>query len=130
MMLDKPIDDVQKIVLSSIRASLSTSITASLAKHNPSLVAEVISKDLIVKLNAYIVAMPTEKICVYHKYPKDWWQAVKERWFPKWAKNKWPIKYVVIDISENKFAVCPHLPCDGSIMHYEWLRDASIKNNA
>jgi len=29
------------------------------------------------------------------KYPADWWQAVKERWFPRWAKKRWPVVYIV-----------------------------------
>jgi hypothetical protein len=28
-------------------------------------------------------------------YPKDWWQAFKDRWFPKWLKWKYPIKLSV-----------------------------------
>ena len=27
------------------------------------------------------------------KYPSDWKEAFKERWFPKWAKRKWPVRY-------------------------------------
>ena len=27
------------------------------------------------------------------KYPRDWWQAVKERWFPKWLLERFPIEY-------------------------------------
>jgi hypothetical protein len=27
------------------------------------------------------------------RYPADWWQAVKERWLPAWAKRRWPIRY-------------------------------------
>lgn len=29
------------------------------------------------------------------RYPKDWWQGVKERWFPQWMKDRWPIEYTV-----------------------------------
>ncbi len=25
-------------------------------------------------------------------HPADWWQMFKERYFPKWAKRRWPIK--------------------------------------
>ena len=24
-------------------------------------------------------------------YPKDWWQAFKERWFTSWMKRRWPV---------------------------------------
>ena len=27
------------------------------------------------------------------KYPADWWQAVKDRWFPGWAKERWPVMF-------------------------------------
>jgi len=32
------------------------------------------------------------------EYPKDWWQAFKDRWFPLWAKKRWPVimhKFIV-----------------------------------
>ena len=25
------------------------------------------------------------------RYPADWWQAVKQRWFPAWALRRWPV---------------------------------------
>jgi len=27
------------------------------------------------------------------EYPSDWWQAFKERWFPTWAKKRWPVRH-------------------------------------
>lgn len=31
------------------------------------------------------------------KWPADWWEAVKERWFPVWAKARWPVRYSQLD---------------------------------
>jgi len=28
------------------------------------------------------------------KYPDGWWEALRERWFPKWWLSRWPIQYV------------------------------------
>ncbi len=25
-------------------------------------------------------------------HPQDWWEAFKERWFPKWALRRWPVR--------------------------------------
>jgi hypothetical protein len=25
------------------------------------------------------------------EWPYDWWQAFKQRWFPAWAKKRWPV---------------------------------------
>jgi hypothetical protein len=30
------------------------------------------------------------------RFPADWWEAVKERWFPAWAKRRWPVSYRVV----------------------------------
>lgn len=40
-------------------------------------------------------------------YPADWWQAFKKRWFPRWAKRRWPVvrETYVIDVK----ALWPHL---------------------
>lgn len=27
------------------------------------------------------------------RYPSDWWQACKERWFPAWLTHRYPVKY-------------------------------------
>jgi nuclear transport factor 2 (NTF2) superfamily protein len=32
-----------------------------------------------------------ERISV--RFPADWWEAFKERWFPKWARDRWPVKW-------------------------------------
>ncbi len=26
------------------------------------------------------------------EYPADWWQAIKARWLPGWAKRRWPLR--------------------------------------
>lgn len=31
------------------------------------------------------------------EYPADWWQAVKERFFPRWAQRRWPVKYKQVE---------------------------------
>lgn len=45
-----------------------------------------------------------------HKWPRDWWEAVKERWAPAWFKERWPVQYnsVEYDIDEPQYAICPY----------------------
>jgi hypothetical protein len=31
-------------------------------------------------------------------YPRDWWQAIKERFAPSWCKAIWPIQYDITEI--------------------------------
>jgi len=30
------------------------------------------------------------------EYPKDWWQALKARWFAAWALRRWPVRMEVV----------------------------------
>ena len=38
------------------------------------------------------------------QYPADWWQALKERWFPGWLLKRYPVKWTKL-IAKHKF---PH----------------------
>jgi hypothetical protein len=29
------------------------------------------------------------------RYPADWWQAVKEKWAPRWFLRRWPVRWAV-----------------------------------
>lgn len=48
--------------------------------------------ELCVRMSAFIWAEPLEKIEKTVTWPKDWWQAFKGRWFPVWAKRRWPVQ--------------------------------------
>ena len=47
---------------------------------------------LMVKLLVDIATQEEE----LHEYPEDWWQAIKERWFPKWLLRRYPVKYAQV----------------------------------
>ena len=51
------------------------------------------------------------------RYPKDWWQAFKERWFLKRFKEWWPVEYKVIDI----YALYPSIamPYKFTVIHIQ-----------
>jgi len=37
------------------------------------------------------------------EYPIDWWEAIKERWFPDWALKRWPVKYKKVTVKAKAF---------------------------
>ena len=45
--------------------------------------------DMIVSMEREIWAEPTLTHTVRH--PRDWWEHVKQRWFPQWALARWPV---------------------------------------
>lgn len=47
--------------------------------------------EMVVQLKAYVWSEQLDRQEI--KYPRDWRQAFKERWFPDWAKRRWPVVY-------------------------------------
>ena len=58
---------------------------------------------MIASIRGYVWA---EHIDDYQRrWPADWWQHFKERWFPAWALKRWPVRYDGFDI--ERIAVYP-----------------------
>ncbi len=48
----------------------------------------------MVSLRGYVWG---ESMGIYSiQYPRDWWEAFKDRWFPFWLRRKLPIRYTII----------------------------------
>ncbi len=43
-------------------------------------------------VSSMLATADVETIQVDVAFPIDWWQAVKERFFPQWAKARWPVQ--------------------------------------
>ena len=44
------------------------------------------------------------------EYPADWWQAFKERWFPAWAKKRWPVEWVRVRLEAKELYPKLYMP--------------------
>ena len=77
---------------------------------------------MVLQMAAYMRALKDHRIFYNINYPMTWWDALKDRFFPKWALKRWPAKYKKIFIDELVYkAVCPHLPALPENRHFEWL---------
>lgn len=54
--------------------------------------ARQISDDLMLRVRQRVWGEELERVEL--PSPADWWQAVKERWFPEWAKRRWPVQWL------------------------------------
>lgn len=71
---------------------------------------ETTGKNLAIELWAYIYAMPKEHIFIDRSFPKTWIDAIKNRWFPRWALKKWPIQWEHIKVDQRIYGnICPHI---------------------
>ena len=73
---------------------------------------------LCLLLDAYILGMPKERL--QRRWPADWWQALRERWFPKWWLRRYPVRYEEIDVQLFE-RVCPHVNVPDHGSHFLFL---------
>jgi len=45
---------------------------------------------MVLEMKACVLHEPQDEYVI--SWPENWWEHFKDRWFPKWAKKKWPIK--------------------------------------
>ncbi len=62
---------------------------------------------------------------ITEQWPDDWWQAVKERFAPRWFRRYWPVKYHVLSVDVKALypEICP--PKHTPVMHMAILRGTS-----
>jgi len=58
-------------------------------------------------IDAYVLEQNLETVSKTVRYPADWWQALKERWFSRAAKARWPVKWQVIEVKLERRARYP-----------------------
>jgi len=54
-----------------------------------------------------------------YKWPRNWKEAVKERWLPAWILKRFPVKYTVIDVK----AIYPKAKWSDPIFKAEEVKD-------
>lgn len=78
----------EKIAMKMVDYHVKREIDGSIANLSLDLI-EYTAKDMALHMKARVATDTVKKL----KYPKDWREAVKERWFPKWLLQKYPVKY-------------------------------------
>jgi len=68
---------------------------------------------LVMRVEAGIAALPEKTVSIHKRWPSNWLQSLKERWAPRWWRNRWPVQYERIDVEQKIYkAVCPHIRFD------------------
>lgn len=79
------------------------------------------AKELVVRFTQWLYGTHPTTISIHEKYPKDWWEAFKERWLPQWFLKRVPVQYKHIDVERTIYTkVCPHIENERAT-HLEWL---------
>ena len=47
---------------------------------------------LVVAIHGFLASYPVKQVDIC--YPADWWEALKERWFPGWLLCRFPVRKI------------------------------------
>jgi hypothetical protein len=81
---------------------------------------------MILSLKTYVAGNQTHVETIKHvRWPRDWKEALKERFAPKWYLETHPVEYSYAPVQIQHVHMCPHLlvgeAVDPKRKHLEWL---------
>lgn len=58
------------------------------------------------------------------EYPCDWWQHFKQRWFPQWARQRWPVRMQKKTVTvKASYPSLMHPPGHAPVMRIQVISD-------
>jgi hypothetical protein len=69
---------------------------------------EFTGQDFVLQVRAIIWGREVQR--QEHRYPADWWEAVKERFAPEWFKRRWPVRYTMITLKARELYPLVSMP--------------------
>jgi len=119
---------VQRVVFDRVREVVTQSVHLKELELHAHLTVDEMARRLVMSLEHRLLrGVPTEyQDEVAFSWPADWWQAFKERWFPRWLLKKYPVAYrtevVARKLVEHRY--CPHIrtpPGNGDKVCFDYL---------
>jgi len=91
--------DFDKVELERIKIGIKQVVSRSLFDVSVDIYPSLVSLfghevDVVVRGFVWGERLPVHQV----RYPADWWQAFKERWFPDWALKRWPVRWTVYEL--------------------------------
>ena len=80
-----------EVVLDKIKVAAMQTLSPDFMDAAISQMPDLIGNRLALQLNAYVFGEKGDDLVI--DYPRDWWEAFKNRWFPRWALRRWPVMY-------------------------------------
>lgn len=90
-------EPIEKMVLRVMKLSISHAVDEMEfvygTKPDLEVLTDCIAASMVFKLNAKVAYRELPEI----RYPKNWVEAIKQRWAPEWFLKRYPVKYTVYD---------------------------------
>lgn len=90
--------NISQVELERLRFGLQTRLDAELLSANVRCAEDILTQSVIFEVRGSIWAEKKSAQVFSFEYPADWWQAFKSRWFPSWAKRRWPVEMQKIKV--------------------------------
>lgn len=83
-----------------------------------------IANEFAVELFAFLASKKheeTERTTI--EVHADWWEAFRDRWFPRWWLGHWPVKFTTVEtlVKTTTTKVCPHINTGKDRDHIRFL---------
>ena len=83
--------ELKQVTLEQLQFGIMREFSDTAIRCAPDVVLRAETRSMVASLRARVLG---EKLATVEvKWPADWWQALKERWFPAWALRRWPVTY-------------------------------------
>jgi hypothetical protein len=79
------------VTLEKLKIGAQQALSKHLADAQVNFDNNIIYEQLVMQVRGFIWSEQHQHIDI--KYPFDWWQSFKERWFRGWMLQRWPVKY-------------------------------------
>lgn len=90
---------IAPVELRALKVGILKIISEELVDSSVEIWRDALENQIRIAIHGYVWAESEHVRYQEIKYPRDWWQAFKERWFPKWLLTKYPVDYYVTMIS-------------------------------
>lgn len=84
---------VEHVTLEKFKLALLTSLSPELLR-DPQIHFSALEDMLVLRIKGFVWGEQAKRREV--SYPKDWWQAFKKRWAPKWFLARWPVENTTV----------------------------------
>lgn len=114
--------EISRINLEKMQFEISKYIPESILGEARIDISETIKNEMKAEIRFFLYGKEIKReIEETYSYPRDWWQAFKERWYPGFLKKQFPVKYRKVDKIIRHFHICPHLNIASKEKHLEFL---------
>lgn len=114
--IDLPEKEIKKMLLETVAVCVSRILPDYEIRYDIDTAFDLCANDMVVRLSAYLMGQHSEVESVeesYREYPSDWFQMLKERFFPGFLIKQFPINYTKVLVRKNTVnkitKICPHI---------------------